>query len=261
MSGPFPLLSVRGVCKRYGSVLALKDVSLTVHKNEIVGLIGPNGAGKTTLFNCLTGFEKADQGTFLLSGRVIDNSYPPAVVRQGMARTFQTARLFNTMTVLENVMVGGHVCRKKNIWMDFLGVRSSVVENKKMAAYHLELLQLVGLYERRHTMAAVLSYGCQRYLEIARALASKPQILVLDEPAAGLNTQETAELARLMRCICTRGISILVIEHDMTLVMDVCDQMFVLNYGTMLAEGTAQDIQNHPDVIAAYLGTRKDAAS
>ena len=249
------LLRVSQVGKAFGGVQALKDVSMTLNRGEIYGLIGPNGAGKTTLFNCLTGLYVPDSGEFVFDDQPLISSAPDKTVRQGVARTFQNIRLFANMTDLENVMVGRHARLRRNIISDILRTPFNRREEQTTEDQALQLMRYVGIAHRAHDLAKHLSYGDQRRLEIARALATQPKLLCLDEPAAGMNANETDGLRQLIEMIRLDGISVLLIEHDVQLVMGLCDRIAVLDYGELICEDIPSVVQKHPRVIEAYLGS------
>ena len=241
----------------FGGLKAVQNVNLKIKKNEIYGLIGPNGAGKTTVFNMLTGVYKPTTGTFYLNGEELRGLSQEKINHKGIARTFQNIRLFNNMTVIRNVMVGLHnqpefECGILPTILRFpkqFRVENSMVERAE------ELLKIFGLYEAKNTLACNLPYGKQRKLEIARALATNPKLLLLDEPAAGMNPQETAELVETIRFVRDKfDMTVLLIEHDMNLVTGICDNVTVLNFGTTLAEGKTEDVLANPEVVRAYLG-------
>ncbi|TCJ12857.1 ABC transporter ATP-binding protein [Parasulfuritortus cantonensis] len=248
------LLSVDRVSKRFGGLAALEDVSLSVMAGEIYGLIGPNGAGKTTLFNCMTGLYTVSSGAIRLLGQPVQNSKPHRIVELGFARTFQNIRLFSNMTALENVMVGRHIRTRTGVVGAVLRGPFSCAEEQASRQRARELLGFVGLAGKGQALAGHLSYGAQRRLEIARALATEPKLLALDEPVAGMNPSERREMGDLFRKLRDAGITLLLIEHDVKLVMGLCDRVAVLDYGRKIAEGTPEVVQRDAAVIEAYLG-------
>ena len=248
------LLNISGVNKRFGGLQALTDVGIQIRPGQIVGLIGPNGAGKTTFFNVITGLYQPDSGSFELAGKPYSPSAPHAVAKAGIARTFQNIRLFGEMTALENVMVGRHVRTRQGVFGAIFRHKAARVEEAAIRARAQELLDFVGIGQFGSRTAKFLSYGDQRRLEIARALATDPQLLALDEPAAGMNATEKLALRELLVKIKNGGKTVLLIEHDVKLMMGLCDRITVLEYGKRIAEGAPSEIQKDPAVIAAYLG-------
>lgn len=249
------LLEVKDLTKNFGGLTAVGDVTMELHEGELVGLIGPNGAGKTTLFNLLTGVYEPSEGTITLAGTLLNGKAPSKIASLGLGRTFQNIRLFKNMTVLENVLIGLGNHGKAEVFASFLRLPAFYKNEESLKTKAIELLKIFDLDGDVDTLAKNLPYGQQRRLEIVRALATEPKILFLDEPAAGMNPQETAELTQLIRKIKEEfNITIMLIEHDMSLVMEVTERIYVLEYGRLIAHGTPAEIRSNKRVIEAYLG-------
>jgi branched-chain amino acid transport system ATP-binding protein len=252
------LLALDGVTQRFGGLIALDSVSFEVAAGGITAIIGPNGAGKTTLFNIISGFRVPSEGRVTFDGTDVTGLAPEAVARRGLVRTFQLVQLFETLTVLENVEVGRHLHTRGGLMSALMPLRARNIE-AQVESIAQDLLRRVGLSAQAETLASALPYGQKRLLEIARALAAEPRLLLLDEPAAGLNRGETKRLAELIRVIAGERVTVLLIEHDMSFVMNVADRVAVLDFGKLIAQGTPAEVQKNKDVIAAYLGTMEAA--
>jgi branched-chain amino acid transport system ATP-binding protein len=249
-----PILELHDIRMQFGGITALKGLSYNVPSGIIQAVIGPNGAGKTTLFHCISGLHQPTSGQVLFAGRQISGQPPHRIASAGISRTFQHVALFKSMTVLENIMVGRHCRTHSGFWatgLRFPGMRTEEKRIREKAVSHLEF---VNLDDTAHLPAGTLPLGKQKILEIARALATDPRLILLDEPAGGLNMRETEELGELIQRICQSGITVMLVEHDMNLVMEVSDLVLVLHYGEFLAAGTPKEIKDRPEVIAAYLG-------
>ena len=249
------LLEVKNLTKNFGGLTAVGDVTMELNEGELVGLIGPNGAGKTTLFNLLTGVYEPSEGTITLDGQLLNGKAPYKIAAGGLGRTFQNIRLFKDITVLENVMIAMHSHSSDSLFSTLFRTKKYYDTEAKMREEAIELLKIFELDTLKEEKAKNLAYGQQRELEIVRALATKPKILFLDEPAAGMNPQETAQLTELIAKIQKEfDLTVVLIEHDMSLVMKICQRIYVLEYGRLLAEGTPEEIKQNPAVIKAYLG-------
>ncbi len=248
------LLSIRGVSKRFGGLQAVDDVSFDVAKGSIKALIGPNGAGKTTLFNLVSGLMSPDAGEIRFDGAPVQGLAPHQVAARGMSRTFQHIRLFPRMTVLENVMLGRHLHGRAGFIAGMLSLPYTWAEERRVREKSLEILEMLGIAGQAGEDATSLAYGQQRIVELGRALACEPRLLLLDEPAAGLNIRETVGLGKMIGTIRDMGVTVLLVEHDMSLVMNISDEVVVLSYGQKIAEDRPLAIQKNPEVVRVYLG-------
>jgi len=248
------LLKVNNLSKEFGGVRAIDDLSFTINPGTIHSIIGPNGAGKTTLFNLITGVYTPTTGSVIYDDEGVTGFKPYELASRGMSRTFQNLQIFFNMTAIENVMVGAHLHLNRSFISSFFGLPSIKAGDANCRETCLELLDFVGLLEYADTDTDSMPYGALKRLEIARALATKPKILLLDEPAAGLNPAESRDIDEVIKKVASRGITVVLVEHDMKMVMEISDHILVLDYGRKLTEGTAQEVRNNPDVIAAYLG-------
>ena len=251
-------ISMDNLAVGYNGKALIHDICIGIEKGEIVALIGPNGAGKTTLFKVITGIYTPTEGTVVINGQESTGRKPHEIVQMGFARTFQNIRLFSRMTVMENVMMAMHCRTTANVFSILINTRKKKAEDKKTKEEAERLLKMMNLYEKRFDFPSSLPYGAQRKLEIARALATQPELLLLDEPAAGMNEQETQELLQIVRQLKDAGYTILLIEHDMKFVMNICERIYVLDHGELIAEGTPVEIGNNERVIEAYLGKDVD---
>ncbi len=249
-----PLLEIKNISKRFGGLQAVKDVSFSVRQGSIKAVIGPNGAGKTTLFNLVSGFLHPDAGAIIYQGVPINGKHPYEIARFGLSRTFQHVKLFAHMTALENVMVGCHVRSRAGFLASMLNLPRTQREEQEIRDKAHAMMDLLGIANLGGAEALSLSYGQQRAVEFARALASDPAMLLLDEPAAGLNMRETADVAKLITRVRSLGITVLIVEHDMSLVMNISDEIVVLSYGEKIADDVPRAIQANPEVVSVYLG-------
>lgn len=254
------ILSIEHVAVHFEGLVAISDMTFSVRGGEIVGLIGPNGAGKTTAFNVITGFLKATSGKVRYRSTVLNGLNPHEIAELGLVRTFQRTSVFKDSSVFQNVLTGLHCRGRSTMWDTLLGTLREKESERELVKDALEILRFVGLEQRANELAGTLPYGEQRLLGVALALAVKPSVLLLDEPVSGMNASETARFIQLVEKIGASGVTILLVEHDMPMVMEVCDRIVVLNYGRIIAEGTPAEIQNNPEVIRAYLGQGKKRA-
>ncbi len=259
-AAPETVLSIEKVSVHFGGLVAISEMTFDVRAGEIVGLIGPNGAGKTTAFNVITGFLRQTGGDVRYRGGLLNGLKPHEIAQRGLVRTFQRTSVFQERTVFQNVLTGLHCRGRSKLWDMILRTRLEYESEREMVDAANEILRFVGLEHRAREQAGVLPYGEQRLMGVALALAVKPTMLLLDEPVSGMNPAETARFVKLVEKISESGVTILLVEHDMPMVMEVCDRIVVLNYGRIIAEGTPAEIQNNPEVIRAYLGQGKKRA-
>ncbi|MDD3212879.1 MAG: ABC transporter ATP-binding protein [Eubacteriales bacterium] len=251
---PTTILEAQGICKYFGGLKAVENVDMSIHEGDIFGIIGPNGAGKTTFFNMCTGIYAPTKGKILFCGEDITGLNAEMVAKKRIARTFQNLQIFKFMTVLENVKIGCHIKTKGNLFDAVFHTRTHRETEEYTAEKSLEILKRIDLYDHRDVLAGNLSYGLQRKVEIARALALDPKILLLDEPAAGMNPLETNALMKFIKALNADGYTIAVIEHDMKFIMNACNRILVLNFGQKILEGTPQEVKTNPEVQTAYFG-------
>ena len=255
-----PLLEVKGLTKYFGGLTAVNSLDLSVEKGEIVGLIGPNGAGKTTVFNLIMGTFSPSKGKILFKGKEITGQKPHTIVSQGLVRSFQRTILFSEMTVLQNILLGFHLISETRFWNSLFNGSSTRIRQKRLLEKAVEIAEFMGLGESKDQVARNLPHGHQRMLGVAISLATNPEMILMDEPVTGMNTEETDRMMNKIEEIRKRGITTLVVEHDMRLVMNICDRLCVLNFGSRIAEGSPAEICRHKEVIAAYLGSEYASA-